>query len=519
MLPRDPLPFSALDRYGDRGAAHDLMQVAADDDVRALADRRTVGNGADLKRGFGARRRIVRERSGRVDSLGKTGNALPERRLEGRTDLAGTGVDRPERAARPLVAAKNHRRMVEEVAVDRDRRFAVRGLGQGLGGFEEVGTGRLGAGLARLEEEQVDDDVGAGLGAHGARRKSDGTDEVSPLPEIRPCRLIGLVHRPAADDERANSAGPEVGERTGDERVVQRERQPPIRFGHAHRAVGERRVADHEVEATGELRLGEVLGADRAVGIEKAGDFRGDRVGLDAGVVASAAQRLRLEGNEKARAAPGLEHTPAGKAEAGDCRPEGADEVFRGVVRVLGGTGQAREFRRRHEVLERRANCLPACPERGAGAAEHRLRKLAAAERAEPDEARLLLRRRGALLGLDLPGDSDRLDVVQRPALPALRKPAIAGKPERDGGRLGRSRRTRDLRWWIGGAVARPGRRLLHRDSDEGGGRNIGRRERGAGEQVQAHLARLGRRSSAHRRVSLAETRSAASRAALAGWR
>ena len=130
--------------------------------------------------------------------------------------------------------------MVEEVAVDRDRRFAVLGLGQGLGGFEEVGAGRLGAGLARLEEKQVDDDVGAGLDAHGARRKSDGTDEVSPLPEIRPCRLVGLVHRPAADDEGTDSAGPEVGERTGDEGVVQRKRKPPVRLGHAHRTVGER---------------------------------------------------------------------------------------------------------------------------------------------------------------------------------------------------------------------------------------------------------------------------------------
>ncbi len=65
-----------------------------------------------------------------------------------------------------------------------------------------------------------------------------------------------------------------------------------------------------------------------------------------------------FERDEKPGAAPGLEDTATGKAEARDGLPERVDQVFRRVVGVLSRTGEAGQFGRGHQPLQGRADVL-----------------------------------------------------------------------------------------------------------------------------------------------------------------
>ena len=67
-------------------------------------------------------------------------------------------------------------------------------------------------GLARLEEEEIDDDIRSGIGAHRAGREPDRGDQVGMVPEESARRAVALVHRPAADHEGGEASGTEMSE-------------------------------------------------------------------------------------------------------------------------------------------------------------------------------------------------------------------------------------------------------------------------------------------------------------------
>ncbi len=117
------------------------------------------------------------------------------------------GVGRAIVARGPRVLPKDHVRMLDEMAVDRNRLLPVLRR-QNFGEVDPVGGLRRLIRSALLEEQDVDDDVGSGRRAHGAFGQAHGSDEIGHGGEKHAGRGIGLVHGPAARDEGCESARP-----------------------------------------------------------------------------------------------------------------------------------------------------------------------------------------------------------------------------------------------------------------------------------------------------------------------
>ncbi len=83
---------------------------------------------------------------------------------------------------------------------------------------------------------------------------------------------------------------------------------------------------------------------DVGVRIEELCDPGGGRVHLDAGHRQLARKRLRSEGEEQARPAAGLQDAPPVEAHPSERPPDGADDEFRRVVRVLRRPLETREI-------------------------------------------------------------------------------------------------------------------------------------------------------------------------------
>ena len=212
---------------------------------------------------------------------------------------------------------------------------------------------------------------------------------------------------------------------------MERQAEPAGRIVGADGAAAERRVADDEVVALSDARLGEVLGADVRVRIEEFCNPSGDRIHLDAGQRRLFRERFGHEGEEEAGPASGLEDSTAGETHAAERAPDGPYHEFRGEVRILRHAREAREFARRYELFEVLPKGLPSLREGFlGGSAEEGVGEVARAERREERETVLLFRRGVPRLLFDLKHQSDGGDVVGGARLPVGREAASARETE-----------------------------------------------------------------------------------------
>ena len=202
--------LAVADRNGDGHAVDNLGEPVLDDEVAALLDRRAFGRGSDAD-GLVDERLALEPRRGwrRIDVGGKRverGEQVLKQGIRFGADRQ-TGIGRAIGARGPRVRSEDHVRMLDEVAIDRERLFTVL-RGHDFGEVDPVGGLRRLIRSALLEEQDVDDDVGSGRRAHGAFGQADGADEIGHGGEKHAGRRIGLVHGPAARDEGREAARP-----------------------------------------------------------------------------------------------------------------------------------------------------------------------------------------------------------------------------------------------------------------------------------------------------------------------
>ena len=222
----------------------------ADDQVAPLADGCPFGNATEvdfarllpgLAQGFGAR--LVNAGGKRLQGGDQGGLQIAIR-----SSLAG--VDGAVGAAGAAMGTQNHLGVVQKVRVDL-KSLAVLAGGDGLGGVQ---PGHRVASLAlvpALEEQHVDHHVGSRILAHGALRQADGADQIRHFGDQAAGGVVGLVHRPATDDEGSEAAGAQRADGFGNEIVVQRECHRRFLLRKALSSIRERRVPDGEVIIAG----------------------------------------------------------------------------------------------------------------------------------------------------------------------------------------------------------------------------------------------------------------------------
>ena len=220
-------------------------------------------------------------------------------------------------------------------------------------------------------------------------------------------------------------------DRAGDEIVVQQQPEGSRDGIGPHHAAREGRIADHEVEASGQGAARIVLAAHLRRRMHEARDAGGDRIVFDAGELAGRVQRFRQQREEQAGAHAGFQHAAAGEAEPFGGAPERPDDRLRRVVRILGRALQCRVFRRGDGGFECGTDLLPAGAEfRLAGTAEAVLRQLGGTEADEAQQLRLLVGGRGAARLFQRLRQGDRGNVVARPRRPAPGEAAVTGEME-----------------------------------------------------------------------------------------
>ncbi|MHC2432365.1 hypothetical protein ACVII1_000236 [Bradyrhizobium elkanii] len=157
--------------------------------------------------------------------------------------------------------------MAREPAVDADCALV---LGR-RAYFIQVEPGQVAFGLAVLappEKQDVDHDVGAGIGAEATFWQTDGTEEIGVLRDQRARRAIRLVHRAVRCDEGGEPARLQQLDRLDDEIVVEPQTEQAQRAVRADGAIGEGRIADHEVEPRWQLGAREIAGDDPRPGLQ-----------------------------------------------------------------------------------------------------------------------------------------------------------------------------------------------------------------------------------------------------------
>ena len=254
---------------------------------------------------------------------------------------------------------------------------------------------------AALEHQYVDHDVGAGGGAHAALGQAHGADQVGQAGDVLARRRVGLVHRAGAGHEHGQPTGPQPGDGTRDEVVVQPQVQRRRGRVGAHDPVGEGRVADGEVEAAAERAPGVVLAAHPGTGMHQPRDAGGHRVVFHPGQAGRTPERFGQQGEEQPRPHARLQHAAAGEAEALHGAPQGADDGLRRVVGILGGALEGGILGRGHGVGEDLPDLVPSRAEPGlARQREGVLCQVGGAEADEAQQGRLLVWRRGAPAGI-----------------------------------------------------------------------------------------------------------------------
>ena len=215
---------------------------------------------------------------------------------------AGVGEPGTVDAAPLCVRAEHHLGMRGEILVDLHDAAAqvpalgiaqLRGRGRGIregcvalglfagvslasihGDLNEVRPGGPRRHLAfrtALEHQHVDDHLRAGRRVHDPLRQTHGADQVGETCDVLARRGAGLVHCAGAADEQRDATRPEAGDRAGDEVVVEPQAERGRGGVGTDDAVRERRIADHQVEAAGEIAAGVVLAADAGFRVDRGG--------------------------------------------------------------------------------------------------------------------------------------------------------------------------------------------------------------------------------------------------------
>ena len=143
--------------------------------------------------------------------------------------------------------AEHELRMLREPAVHADSAFVICRRAD-LVEIEPRQIAFRVADLALAEEQDIDDDVGASAGAEAAVRQSDRGDQVRRLGDMCACGGVRLVHRARTRDEGGQRPRLQQVDRPRDEVVMQAQTHGSIRTIRAHSPIGERRIADREVE-------------------------------------------------------------------------------------------------------------------------------------------------------------------------------------------------------------------------------------------------------------------------------
>jgi hypothetical protein len=164
------------------------------------------------------------------------------------------------------------------------------------------------AGGALAQEQDIGRDFRSRIGLEGGVRQPYRAQQVGMVGQVPADRVVFLVHRVAARNQRHDASGADLFQGLGEEVIVDRAREL---VGHgyvAHPVVAEWDIPHGQVEVIVRQRcILEALMEYRGVRVELPGDARGDRVKLDAGAVA-AVHGLGLEAEEMAHAHGGLQH-------------------------------------------------------------------------------------------------------------------------------------------------------------------------------------------------------------------
>ncbi|GEM_PF-4394537 len=314
-------------------------QLCAFDPVHApVVDPKTPGPRAGLGR-HGGTHGGQHHRLGRgVHAAGQQRDALGQRRLEvalerhGRHFLVAVALLRDLADAEPgvpgvpgvdLQVLVRAARVAQPV---RDQHAFHPGAAHGF------------AGVALAQEQDVGLHIGRGETGEGAPGQPDRAQQLGLRCHVLAHGVVAGLHRPGAGDEAHQPAGADQVQRAAEEVVVDPE--PCIGLGArvGGGVVAERHVADHQVEPVlGQRYLLERRNAH--VGtmrrIQRLQHPAGESVDLDGRDRAALGERSGHGAQEMADTGRGLEHAPAGEAEALHGLPHGLDHMNLGVVAVV----------------------------------------------------------------------------------------------------------------------------------------------------------------------------------------
>lgn len=253
--------------------------------------------------------------------------------------------------------------------------------------------------LALAEEEDVNDDIGAGVAPKAAFWQADRRDQVGGFGDMLACGRSGLVQRAMRGDEGGQCARLQQVDRARNEIIVEPQAKRPVGPVGADGAIGKGRIADGEIVDRRQIRAGEVAFNDARPRLKKAHDARRDRIELDPGDIGGVAVLWWDEGREEPCPDTGLKHPAPAPAETLDPSPDRPDDQFRREMGILGAAGKRGIISLRHGGFERRTERVPAITKIDlARPAEHAIGKLASSEASEADHLCLLLGGRRPLL-------------------------------------------------------------------------------------------------------------------------
>ena len=220
--------------------------------------------------------------------------------------------------------------------------------------------------LALAEEQDVDHDVGAGVGAEAAFRQADRADEIGHAGDVLARAGIRLVHRAVRRDEGGEAARLQPVDRLGDEiSHAGAGRASGRRGSRADRAIGEGRIADRQVEVRRQIGAREIAGDDPRPRLQQPGDARRDGIELDAGDVRDLAQRLRHQRRKQAGADRRARAHGRRASRAAASRPDRPDDELRREVGILGAARERGVVGIIDRILQIGADLVPALRELG----------------------------------------------------------------------------------------------------------------------------------------------------------
>ena len=256
--------LTSLDRDRTCFAVDDLHQPAgAVDQIRAFLDRGAISGGS--RRGVRVCHRFDRVVGLGLWWRGENPGGKPVERFDHQglksravfTWPAGVGQRGTVNAALQRVLAQHHLRVLGEIAVHLDAgcgravdvvRFVIRRRILDLGEVDPCGASWSLSVRAALEYQHVDHHLGAGARAHAALGQTDRADQIGHAGDVFPRDSAGLVHRAGTGDEQRDPAGTQPRDRAGDEIIMQPQAQRSRDGIGPYHAIGEWRIADHEIE-------------------------------------------------------------------------------------------------------------------------------------------------------------------------------------------------------------------------------------------------------------------------------